>query len=525
MLFGIVAVNAENKTYYFNPGIWDVENVSERYVAWVWEDEGANSRWERFTTDAETGFLKLTLPETVVGMIPVRMNGETTEDDWANSWNKTVDIWLPDVADKSLITVIGWGEGEGAPCPVEIGTLTEPADATYTIVGEYYVGGNPTGFFGKDTWTIYTTNDMVKGSDGIWTKTYNDVELPVGDFKYKVVKNHDWANGSWGFDDKIDDNCNAEYKVTEAGTYDITFYFNPDAKLDNNYHVHCVLTKKGAPVEDAVYTVVGELYYGSDGKELGFFGKSWTILEVNALTKGEDGIYTLTLTDKELPIGTLSYKVVKNDWEQDWGFPDNPNSGNAEYNVTEAGTYDVTFYFNPDALLQNNYHVSCVMTKHTEPAPDPVYTVVGEYYYGEGTRFDFFGEADWTIYEANAMTKGEDGIWTLKMEKELPAGTLNYKVVKGDWEQDWGFPGNGEYGNADYNVLEAGKYDITFYFNPTELLLNNYHVDCNMTVSAGISGITIDKQQTGAVYNLNGQRVAADYKGLVIVNGRKIVIR
>lgn len=405
MLFGIVAVNAENKTYYFNPGIWDVENVTERYAAWVWEDEGANSRWERFTTDAETGFLKLTLPETVVGMIPVRMNGETTEDDWANSWNKTVDIWLPDVADKSLITVIGWGEGEGAPCPVEIGTLTEPADATYTLVGEYYVGGNPTGFFGKDTWTIYTTNDMVKGSDGIWTKTYNDVELPVGDFKYKVVKNHDWANGSWGFDDKIDDNCNAEYKVTEAGTYDITFYFNPDA------------------------------------------------------------------------------------------------------------------------LLQNNYHVSCVMTKHTEPAPDPVYTVVGEYYYGEGTRFDFFGEADWTIYEANAMTKGEDGIWTLKMEKELPAGTLNYKVVKGDWEQDWGFPGNGEYGNADYNVLEAGKYDITFYFNPTELLLNNYHVDCNMTVSAGISGITIDKQQTGAVYNLNGQRVAADYKGLVIVNGRKIVIR
>ncbi len=513
MVLGIMSVNAQETVPYYLVG-----NMTE------WGPKAAYRLARNTAAEVEEYMISVDLKTGDEFKIAKSDNGTTIADtDWyptgmgnnyaiSKDGNYTV-YFRPDGQGND-----DWWEGffyvqENVPA----------GDPVYTVVGELYYGddGKALGFFGE-SWTVLEANAMTKGEDGIYTLTLTDKELPVGTLVYKVVKN-DWEQ-DWGFPDNPNSG-NAEYNVTEAGTYDVTLYFNPDDKLQNNYHVDCVMTKKGGSTIEPVYTVVGELYYGSDGKELGFFGKSWTILEANALTKGEDGIYTLTLTDKELPIGTLSYKVVKNDWEQDWGFPDNPNSGNAEYNVTEAGTYDVTFYFNPDALLQNNYHVSCVMTKHTEPAPDPVYTVVGEYYYGEGTRFDFFGEADWTIYEANAMTKGEDGIWTLKMEKELPAGTLNYKVVKGDWEQDWGFPGNGEYGNADYNVLEAGKYDITFYFNPTELLLNNYHVDCNMTVSAGISGITIDKQQTGAVYNLNGQRVAADYKGLVIVNGRKIVIR
>jgi hypothetical protein len=34
-----------------------------------------------------------------------------------------------------------------------------------------------------------------------------------------------------------------------------------------------------------------------------------------------------------------------------------------------------------------------------------------------------------------------------------------------------------------------------------------------------------DAANTGDIYNLSGQKVAADYKGIVIRNGKKVVVR
>ena len=41
--------------------------------------------------------------------------------------------------------------------------------------------------------------------------------------------------------------------------------------------------------------------------------------------------------------------------------------------------------------------------------------------------------------------------------------------------------------------------------------------------STGINAIKADVQQNGAIYNLKGQKVEADYKGLVIKNGKKVM--
>ena len=118
------------------------------------------------------------------------------------------------------------------------------------------------------------------------------------------------------------------------------------------------------PDIEASYTVAGS-FNGSDGDDP-IFGKSWNVyLDDNNMVKGEDGIYTLTLSDVWLTeSGSILYKVAKNhSWDQSWGFPDKEN-GNADYYVAlpeglEKAAYDITFKFNPAGNFENGYQVDC----------------------------------------------------------------------------------------------------------------------------------------------------------------------
>ena len=118
---------------------------------------------------------------------------------------------------------------------LSIGSVS--AQDTYTVVG------SEAAIFGSAWDTTAEANDMVAGEDGLYTKTYEAVELAAGTIEYKVVKNHAWDT-SWGFDSD-----NANYVVNVAGTYDVTFTFNPDAPLDGDhsaYQVACSITLSNA---------------------------------------------------------------------------------------------------------------------------------------------------------------------------------------------------------------------------------------------------------------------------------------
>ena len=51
----------------------------------------------------------------------------------------------------------------------------------------------------------------------------------------------------------------------------------------------------------------------------------------------------------------------------------------------------------------------------------------------------------------------------------------------------------------------------------------------NVTITyetiTGITDVKVNKQQNDAIYNIAGQRVANDYKGLVIKNGKKYLVK
>ena len=46
-----------------------------------------------------------------------------------------------------------------------------------------------------------------------------------------------------------------------------------------------------------------------------------------------------------------------------------------------------------------------------------------------------------------------------------------------------------------------------------------------LTDATGINNITIDNAKKGVRYNLAGQRVNESYKGVVIENGKKIIVK
>ena len=88
-----------------------------------------------------------------------------------------------------------------------------------------------------------------------------------------------------------------------------------------------------------------------------------------------------------------------------------------------------------------------------EPAPAPIYSVAGA---------EALMGAHWNEKTGNEMTKQDDGTYKLVLEDvTLAVGNYEYKVVI---DHKWN---NGEAtSNSVLAITEAGKYDITFTYDP-----------------------------------------------------------
>lgn len=69
----------------------------------------------------------------------------------------------------------------------------------------------------------YKYTDMKKQADGTykWDNGGNEATLPAGLVELKVIKNRDYANGSWPI------GSNFEYPIQRSGEYEIAVHFNP----------------------------------------------------------------------------------------------------------------------------------------------------------------------------------------------------------------------------------------------------------------------------------------------------------
>lgn len=261
----------------------------------------------------------------------------------------------------------------------------------------------------------------------------------------------------------------------EAGTVIVTY---PTGSL--NFYGFELVGGGATPVDAEVWTVAG-------GSKL--MGSDWSVTdEANLMTTIDGANYTLVKTDVVLEKGvTYQFKVAKdNAWTT--SYP----SSNYELTVEETATYTVTFSFNNQT---NEVSATAVKTGEAQVA-EKVYSVIG----------NFKGDTNWTIdYD---MTKGADGIFTAVIDG-VAAGAYEFKVrADHDWSE--------AYPVSNYSItVDADNAAVTVTFNPDTK---------EVTAVAGTAGINAVKaEKNGVKYNLAGQKVNGQYKGVVIVNGRKVV--
>jgi hypothetical protein len=111
----ILLTEKDGKTVYLNPAIWNVDNV--RFAAYMYNGNEANAWTDFAAVEGAEGIFSATIPARFTGLVLCRMNGETTENNWDNNWNQSVDI--TPVNDNALYTITGWGEGDNAKSTIE----------------------------------------------------------------------------------------------------------------------------------------------------------------------------------------------------------------------------------------------------------------------------------------------------------------------------------------------------------------------------------------------------------------------
>lgn len=214
---------------------------------------------------------------------------------------------------------------------------------------------------------------------------------------------------------------------------------------------------------------------------------SWDPSDVKAEMQTADGvIYTYTKEDIVLEKGTnYEFKVVKG---HAWG-EEYPGQ-NFTFDVEETAKYKVTITFNSET---KDIDIDVIKTGEAEAA-EHVYSVIGTI------------NGNWDV--DTDMTKGADGLYTAVFEG-VKAGDYKFKVrVDHDWSV--------AYPSSDYALnVESDESTVTITFNE-----ESKEVKATVTSASGIQVVKA-LTEVFAIYNLAGQRVDANYKGVVIVNGQK----
>ena len=78
---------------------------------------------------------------------------------------------------------------------------------------------------------------------------------------------------------------------------------------------------------------------------------------------------------------------------------------------------------------------------------------------------------------------------------------------------------------ANFPIAVADPIQVFLTIEGGHLVIDNEATQISDYISSGISNVTTAKMVNGARYNLAGQRVNAGYKGVVIMNGQKMLVK
>ena len=275
-------------------------------------------------------------------------------------------------------------------------------------------------------------------------------------------------------------------------------YLIPDGRFYVNFYdlnQFQPISFEVAEEETHEYAIVGDLTGG------------WDNDMVMTQSEEDPNVYTLTVENFEAFAKTYEYKLRA---DKQWGIFELPAEGNNSYTFEEMGIYTLTFTAN---IAENTLTLEAEKTGELVPT----YSIVG----------DFFTDGDisgWDNDQDMTQSDVDENIFTLVVEDFAAAAqTYEYKLRA---NHQWGLfeiPASGNqnfvFGTEEY---PEGTYTLTFTFNAAD---NTLTLDVESNAPAtGIRSMNIDWAD-GNTYNLNGQRIDTPQKGVVIRNGRKVVIK
>jgi len=371
-------------------------------------------------------------------------------------------------------------------------TLGMQAQDTWAIVGQ-------TALVGSNWDPADATNVMMSSNPQTYTLVKEGVMLKAKDYEYKAAK-----NGGW--DDAYPAEGNQTVTITEDGEYKLEFVLTLDP---SNWpaSLTCTPTKTGeyvAPVGETSWTVAGvpELCTSSwDPADTG-----------NDMVTTDQKTYTWSRTDLPLEKNTpYGFKVCANhSWDEAYGgAAGGQASDNYEIKVDKNGEYDVTITFDSEATTINVQ----VTYKRDHEFGEKTWTVAG-------ANTDIFGTAWDPTNTANDMTKVAEGEYNLVKTNIALLGLTEYEYkvcANHAWTEAYG---NETGGNQKFTVDEDGNYDITFVF-----MTETKTVDASAEISSGIEAVKVLIQKSAPIYNLQGQRISGNYRGIAIQNGKKVVVK
>ncbi len=355
------------------------------------------------------------------------------------------------------------------------------AQDTYTVAGtEALFGSN---------WSPEDTNNDMTSTDGTtYTLTKTDVALKGGGkYEYKVLKNRSWDT-SYPAE-------NALVEIAENGKYTVVITFNAESTECSS-----TATKTGeADFDESTWTVAGVE---------SIFGTNWDPANTDNDMTSTDGVnFTLEKKDVVLEAGvSYAFKIVA-DHSWDEAYP----TDNYTFSVEATGKYTVTITFNKDTKEVGHNAV-----KTGEAVIDKkVWTIAGE----EALMGSAWDNTDTN----NDMTDMEDGTFQLvKYNVAMVAEkAYEFKVLANhSWSENYGADGVADGPNVTVAAEADGNYDVTFVWNP-----ESKELYATAEAATGIQSVKANNNLHNMLYNLQGQRVMDGYRGLVIMNGRKVMVK
>ena len=398
--------------------------------------------------------------------------------------------------DESSFDGTTWTGRAGGSMKVEIGgtsghrriqkiafTLTPKDAETWTVAGTLPLVNK--------SWNPSDVTATMETSDGVaYTYVKEGITLEKGtNYEFKVVKGHDWG----------EEYPATNYKVTvdETATYTATITFNSSTK-----EIGCETVKTGAPAEVTHnYSVIGTLV------------GNWDV--DTDMTKGNDGIFKAVF--ENVAKGTYEFKV-RADKAWDIAYP----SSNYSLSVEDEGA-TVTVTFDEEtkivaASVKANVDISVAKALEIINALENGGKTEDEYHikgFVVGTP-DFQRNASGVLYgNVNfEMADEKNGTTTLTVFRAKDFGNENFTEETITRLKD-----------GDEVVLKGKLQKYVKNDVVTPELINGFLLSVNGSTATGIDVVKAAAQQNGAIYNLKGQRVTEGYKGLVIKNGKKVIMK